>query len=67
MLQHFPTIRTDVDFVQRLVDEESVLCLPGSCFRCPTPFVRIVITLPEDLLEAAFQRIRSFCTRHFQP
>lgn len=63
-LSEFKGFNSDMDFVQALVKEESVLSLPGSCFRCPSPFVRIVFSNPRDKLEVAFGRIREFCQRH---
>nr|KAJ3422811.1 hypothetical protein HK105_006249 [Polyrhizophydium stewartii] len=63
-LDEFDGIKDDLDFVEKLVQEESVLCLPGKCFRCPRPFVRIVFTPPKDQLEVAYGRIREFCVRH---
>lgn len=36
----------DMEFVETLAKEESVLCLPGKCFRCPKPFVRVVFSSP---------------------
>ena len=56
-------IPSDLAFVERLVQEEAVLCLPGSCFNCPG-FVRLVITSPPEVLEDALQRIADFCHRH---
>ncbi|KAI8907200.1 pyridoxal phosphate-dependent transferase [Gorgonomyces haynaldii] len=64
-LEHFP-FKDDLEFVEVLAKEESVLCLPGQCFRCPKPFVRIVFSPPKDKLEIAFGRIRTFCERHFR-
>ncbi|KAI8925783.1 pyridoxal phosphate-dependent transferase [Entophlyctis helioformis] len=58
-LAEFVGIKDDLDFVEKLVTEESVLCLPGQCFRCPGPFVRIVFTPPADQLNIAYERIRS--------
>ncbi|KAH6569671.1 hypothetical protein BASA50_002133 [Batrachochytrium salamandrivorans] len=63
-LEEFNGITDDVDFVEKLMEEESVLLLPGKCFRCPGPFVRIVLTPPKAQLEDAYQRIREFCVRH---
>jgi len=54
---------TDVAFCKRLLAEESVLLLPGSCFHAPG-YLRLVITVPEDELEIAWDRIESFCERH---
>lgn len=63
-MEHF-TFTDDLQFVERLAEEESVLCLPGQCFRCPKPFIRIVFSPPEDKLREAYSRIRQFCERHF--
>ena len=65
-IERFKGIKDDVDFVEKLVQEEAVLCLPGQCFRCPGCFVRIVFTAPKDKLESAFKRIKEFCARYYQ-
>ncbi|XP_015179297.1 PREDICTED: tyrosine aminotransferase isoform X2 [Polistes dominula] len=62
-LSCFPEFNTDVDFVQRLLMEESVFCLPGQCFDYPS-YMRLVITIPKDMLEEACKRIEEFCWRH---
>ncbi|KYN15883.1 PREDICTED: tyrosine aminotransferase [Trachymyrmex cornetzi] len=62
-LQCFPEFNSDVEFVQRLLMEESVFCLPGQCFGCHS-YMRLVITVPGDMLEEACQRIQEFCERH---
>jgi tyrosine aminotransferase len=54
---------TDVEFAKRLLAEESVLVLPGTCFHAPG-YLRIVITVPEDELEEAWNRLEAFCERH---
>ena len=54
---------TDVTFCKRLLAEESVLMLPGTCFHAPG-YLRLVITVPEDELERAWDRIECFCERH---
>ncbi|KAG7208378.1 hypothetical protein KM043_014611 [Ampulex compressa] len=59
----FPEFNSDLEFVQRLLMEESVFCLPGQCFDYPS-YVRLVITVPKDMLEEACQRIQEFCERH---
>jgi tyrosine aminotransferase len=63
-IAEFKGISSDLDFVEKLAEEEAVLCLPGQCFRCPTPFVRIVFSSPIEVLEQAYIRIREFCARH---
>ncbi|XP_071875144.1 tyrosine aminotransferase isoform X1 [Bombus fervidus] len=59
----FPEFNSDLEFVQRLLMEESVFCLPGQCFDYPS-YMRLVITVPIDMLEEACQRIQEFCERH---
>ncbi|KAF3422163.1 hypothetical protein E2986_03462, partial [Frieseomelitta varia] len=59
----FPEFNSDLEFVQRLLMEESVFCLPGQCFDYPS-YMRLVITVPVDMLEEACQRIQEFCERH---
>ncbi|XP_031827481.1 tyrosine aminotransferase [Nomia melanderi] len=62
-LASFPGFNSDLEFVQRLLIEESVFCLPGQCFDYPS-YMRLVITVPVDMLEEACQRIQDFCERH---
>ena len=62
-LDKFKDIKNDMEFTERLVAEESVLCLPGQCFKYPN-FFRIVFTAPKNKLEEAYERIRQFCARH---
>ncbi|XP_015112413.1 tyrosine aminotransferase [Diachasma alloeum] len=62
-LESFPEFNSEVDFVRRLLMEESVFCLPGECFDYPS-YMRLVITVPIDMLEEAGSRIYEFCLRH---
>ncbi|XP_051158838.1 tyrosine aminotransferase [Leptopilina boulardi] len=62
-LNSFPEFQSDLEFVQRLLAEESVFCLPGLCFDYPS-YMRLVITLPIEMLEEACNRIEQFCMRH---
>ncbi|XP_063719814.1 tyrosine aminotransferase-like [Symsagittifera roscoffensis] len=50
----------DLTFTQDLVKEQSVFCLPGSCFHYPNYF-RIVLTVPPEMMEEACVRIDEFC------
>ncbi|KAJ8679485.1 hypothetical protein QAD02_015272 [Eretmocerus hayati] len=59
----FPEFNTELEFVQRLLAEESVFCLPGQCFDYPS-YMRLVITVPQDMLEEACHRLQEFCSRH---
>merc|ERR1719495_660860 len=62
-MTRFPGISSDLQFVERLVSEESVFCLPGKCFNYPN-YIRIVLTVPGPLLEEACNRIHEFCSTH---
>lgn len=64
-IQCFPQFQTGLDFMQRLMEEESVFCLPGECFGI-TGFMRIVITVPSKMLGEACERMRAFCQRYYQ-
>merc|ERR1719193_68259 len=55
-------VKNDLEFSKLLIQEESVVVLPGECFRMPN-FFRIVVTPPEDKLVEACARINNFCTR----
>ncbi|MEQ2243846.1 hypothetical protein ILYODFUR_011026 [Ilyodon furcidens] len=65
-MDHFPDFKNDVDFTERLVTEQSVFCLPASAFEYPN-FFRIVVTVPEALMEEACVRIREFCQCYYRP
>ena len=55
---------TSADFCNRLLDEEKVVCIPGSAFgECGEGFIRIAYTCNEDQLAEALARIRHFCSR----
>ncbi|RUS70213.1 hypothetical protein EGW08_022023 [Elysia chlorotica] len=65
-MESYPEFKSDVEFTQRLVTEESVFCLPATCFEYPN-FFRVVLTVPKEKAIEACQRIRQFCEFHFQP
>jgi tyrosine aminotransferase len=56
-------ISNDSEFCQKLLQEQSVFCLPGAVFDYPNYF-RIVITSPVEKLTAAMERITAFCKQH---
>lgn len=56
-------IENDIDFMRKLLAEESVFVLPGNIFNCPN-FFRIVTCPPKEKLEIAFTRMEEFCKRH---
>lgn len=51
-------------FCARLLEEENILVLPGSCFGSPNAF-RIVFCAPELTIREAAKRIVDFCGRHY--
>lgn len=63
VFEEFSDIDTDVKFSQKLLDEEAVFVLPGSCFGAPS-FFRVVICPPLEKLDEACDRIKRFCERH---
>ncbi|GFS03954.1 tyrosine aminotransferase [Elysia marginata] len=65
-MKSFPEFKSDVEFTQSLVTEESVFCLPATCFEYPN-FFRVVLTVPKEKVVEACNRIRQFCELHFQP
>ncbi|KAI6177244.1 Tyrosine aminotransferase [Aphelenchoides bicaudatus] len=56
----------ETSFMQALITEESVYCLPGSAFNLPNWF-RLVLTYPEEVTREACERIVEYCTRHISP
>jgi len=59
----FTDIKDETDFAQKLLDEELVFVLPGTCFNAPG-FIRFVTCPPKDMLIKACARIAEFCSRH---
>lgn len=60
----FPDINGDLDFTSKLMNEESVLVLPGRCFDFPNYF-RICLTVPTKVMKKAINRMAAFCERHY--
>ena len=59
----YPTFDNDLEFVETLMKEQSVFCLPGKCFGYENYF-RIILTLPQERLREACRRIALFCQTH---
>jgi tyrosine aminotransferase len=65
-LEKFPDFATCLEFSEGLIREQSVLLFPGSpCFNFPG-FMRIVLTVPEEMIVEACERIQEFCESHIQ-
>jgi tyrosine aminotransferase len=56
----------ETKFMQGLITEESVYCLPGSAFNLNNWF-RLVLTYPEEVTREACERIAEYCNRHLRP
>merc|ERR1712029_280539 len=63
-LINFPEFDSDLQFVEKLVFEQSVMCLPGRCFDVDN-FIRIVLTVPKQTLMEALNRMHQFCVKHY--
>ena len=64
-IANFPEYSNEMQFVQDLVKEQSVFCLPGRCFGIDNYF-RIVLTVPRDMIIEACNRIAEFCESHYK-
>ncbi|KAL8603959.1 hypothetical protein ACOMHN_039003 [Nucella lapillus] len=65
-MANFPEFQSDVQFTEGMVTEQSVFCLPASCFQCPN-FFRVVLTVPAEKVDEACDRIEQFCRDHYRP
>lgn len=63
--ENFPEYPDDLSFVQDLVKEQSVFCLPGKCFNIEN-YIRLVLTVPREMIVEACNRIEEFCATHFK-
>lgn len=55
---------SSVEFCNRLLEEQAVVCIPGSAFgECGEGFIRISYTCSEEDLREAVRRISVFCTK----
>ena len=62
----FPNIEsfrmTSYEFCNRLLEEEHVVCIPGSAFgQAGEGYMRMAYTCSEDELVEGLQRIKRFC------
>lgn len=64
----FPDIRafglSSREFCERLLDEEHVVCIPGSAFgSCGEGHIRMAYTCDDEAIDEAMMRIHRFCNR----
>lgn len=64
-IEHFPEFASDVNFTEKMVTEQSVFCLPATVFEYPNYF-RVVLTVPEEMMEEAVERIGEFVADHYK-
>ena len=62
-VEQFKDVGSDVEFADKLLNEQAVFLLPGQCFGIPN-FVRIVFAAPVQKLNTAYTRIAEFCREH---
>lgn len=62
-VDQFRGIKSSIDFMKKLAQEESVFCIPSECFNYPR-FLRIVISSSEEILTEAANRIAEFASKH---
>lgn len=63
-LKCFPEFKSELEFVQGLIAEESLYCLPGTAFSYPGA-IRIVLANEQRHMSEACERIASFCNKHY--
>ena len=61
--EQFPDIENDVSFCKKLLEEQYVLCIPGSCF-CYENSFRVVLCNPPEFFEEFGQRLKAFAEAH---
>lgn len=62
-LDRFKEFKDDSEFCKSLFRQESVFCMPGAAFSYANYF-RIVLTVPQEMLLDACDRIQAFCEKH---
>lgn len=65
-MKAFPEFNNDVELTEKMVTEQSVFCLPATCFQYPGYF-RVVLTVPSEKVYEACDRIEQFCHDHYRP
>ncbi len=65
-LEHFDKFKSDVDFAQNLICEQSLYCFPGSMYYVDKDggkpaFIRLVLSHSCDIILNACRRLEEFC------
>uniref|UniRef100_A0A0N5AR10 Tyrosine aminotransferase n=1 Tax=Syphacia muris TaxID=451379 RepID=A0A0N5AR10_9BILA len=55
---------TDKEFLQKLIYEQNVFCLPGTVFFCSSMF-RMALIFPKEVIVDACCRIKVFCLKYY--
>lgn len=63
-MEHFD-LADDVQLCERLIAEESVVCLPGVIFGMPN-YIRLVYCAPPEMIGTACTRLKAFFQRHYR-
>ncbi|MFS8024143.1 putative tyrosine transaminase [Helianthus anomalus] len=62
-LSVFEDIKDDMDFCVKLIQEESVVILPGICVGLNN-WLRVTFAIEPSVLEEGIKRLKAFCERH---
>nr|AQX17835.1 tyrosine aminotransferase [Lampea lactea] len=62
-VDQFHDVNDDMEFVEKLISEQSVFPLPANIFGMPN-YIRLVLTAPEEIITEACSRISEFCSAH---
>ncbi|GJP44526.1 hypothetical protein CLOM_g3914 [Closterium sp. NIES-68] len=61
----FPSFPDDISWCRQLLQEQRVVLIPGTAFRLPG-WVRVVLSVPPQVLFEAWDRITAFCKDHYK-
>lgn len=65
-VEEFADISDDVQFCQKLLQEECCLVFPSQCFFSKN-FFRVVICTSTSLIDEFATRVAEFCSKHYKP
>ena len=64
-IEDFKDIKDDVEFCQKLLQEECCLVFPSQCFFSKN-FFRVVICTSNALIDEFAERVKGFCAAHYK-